>query len=326
MAKGGVAMTQARVEREFLTIAAIRRGEGERTTEVLFNEKQRIFTFRSAATRAAEASAVRLGEAFEKGVPVTARLDERRGFIQRVSVARGRELEEFQRRRTYVDEPEKIHRIDLSEIDPTTFNIVDHYLKIPVFRLCSRVIPNYATAKAIFDFCAQQSCHLPGPYAVPNCIPFQYVIDGCYARAHEMRRIITTQYRYCCEKVFSFAVDGFDRLAVRADKWGGCCVTWWYHVAPLVRVRISIKKLGLSAELAMVIDPGIFDKPVLLTSWLAAQQNAGCHPNARVSMYSIQPGSAYTPAWGSTSSFTTDPSYTATSATLIAYKNLVTCP
>ena len=311
---------------ELLTIAAIRRGRGGQETEYLFNEKQRIYTFRSATTRAAEASTARLEEAFEKGAPVKAQLDEGRGFIGRVDVLRGVELEEFQRRRTYVERPEKIHDIDLSKIDPTTFNIVEHYLKIPVFLLCKRVVPNYATAKAIFDFCAQQSCHLPGPFGVPNCIPFQYVIDGCYARAHEMRRIITTQYGYCCEKVFSFAVDNFDRLSVQANKWGGCCVTWWYHVAPLVRVRITIKKLGVSAELAMVIDPGMFDKPVLLSSWLAAQENPACHPHARVSKYSIQPGSAYTPAFGSTTTFTTDPSYTATNGTLIGYKNGVTCP
>ena len=121
-------------------------------------------------------------------------------------------------------------------------------------------------------------------------------------------------------------MDRPDRLSVQANKWGGCCVTWWYHVAPLVRVRISIRKLGISAELAMVIDPGMFDKPVLLSSWLAAQENPLCHPHARVSKYSIQPGSAYTPAFGSTTTFTTDPSYTATNGTLIGYKNGVTCP
>ena len=103
-------------------------------------------------------------------------------------------------------------------------------------------------------------------------------------------------------------------------------MTWWYHVAPLVRVRINIRKLGISAELAMVIDPGMFDKPVLLTSWLAAQENPACHPHARVSKDSIQSGSAYTPAFGSTTTFTTDPSYTATNGTLIGYKNGVTCP
>jgi hypothetical protein len=75
----------------------------------------------------------------------------------------------------------------------------------------------------------------------PFSIPFQYVRDGCYARAHKMRQIITELYGYCCEKVFSFAIPYPNRLAVKANKWSGCCVTWWYHVAPLVRVRIKIK-------------------------------------------------------------------------------------
>jgi hypothetical protein len=324
--KGGIELRKAR-EKELLTIAAIRRGEGKRETEVLFNEKQRIFTFRRATTKIAEESARRLADAFEKGAPVKAHLDEEKGFIRRISGASGKEVEKFERRRTYVEEPEKIRRIDLSKIDPTTFNIVDHYLKVPVFKLCKRVIPNYKKAKKVFDFCAEQSCHLPGPYDVPKCIPFQYVRDGCYARAHEMRRIITTKYGYCCEKVFSFAVDDFDRLAVRADKWGGCCVTWWYHVAPLVRVRIKLKMLNnFSADLAMVIDPSMFDKPVLLSSWLAAQENTVCDPDANVSLYSIQPGSAYAPAWGgSTTSFATDPSYTSTNNTLVDYRHLVTC-
>lgn len=181
-----------------------------------------------------------------------------------------------------------------------------------------------AKAKAIFDYCAQQSCNLPGPYGISPCIPFQYVIDGCYARAHKMRWIITTKYHYCCEKVFSFANQDPYRLAVKADKWGGCCVTWWYHVAPLVRVRLRFGRCRL--ELAMVIDPGMFDKPVLLSTWLAAQENANCHPHPRVCMYSIQPGSAYWPANYAGTAFDTDPSYTQTDATLTNYRNLVTCP
>jgi hypothetical protein len=84
--------------------------------------------------------------------------------------------------------------------------------------------------------------------------------------------------------------------------------------------------VGRIAVLSLVIDPSMFDKPVLLSTWLAAQESTTCDPNANVSMYSIQPGSAYTPANYSGTAFTTDPSYTATDATLIAYKNLVTCP
>jgi hypothetical protein len=214
-------------------------------------------------------------------------------------------------------------RLDVAAIDPATFNVVDRYLKFPTFKLCAKIVPNYKTAKKIFDFCAKQSCHL-GTATVTPCIPFQYVRDGCYARAHKMRKIITERYGFCCEKVFSFANQGDDTLAVRADKWGGCCVTWWYHVTPLIRVRFKIGSFKL--VLALAIDPGMFDKPVLLSSWLMAQENAACAANAHVSAYSIQPGSAYTPANYQGTAFSTDPAYTATNATLIAYKNLTTCP
>jgi hypothetical protein len=77
--------------------------------------------------------------------------------------------------------------------------------------------------------------------------------------------------------------------------------------------------------LTMVIDPGMFNNPVLLSTWLSAQENTTCSPDANVSMYSIQPGSAYAPANYTGTSFSTDPSYTATDATLTAYKNLTTC-
>lgn len=310
-------------ETGILTVAAVRTRRGGRATEVLFNERQQIFTLPTGA-RARSQVVPRLREAARKNLPVRAVLDPRRGAVRTVAVASEREIARFERTRTYLERPDRTVRIDVSAIDPTTFNIVDRYLKFPTFRLCARTIPNYKKAKQIFDFCAQQSCHLPGPPTVTPCIPFQYVRDGCYARAHKMRKIITERYKYCCEKVFSFANQNADELAVRADKWGGCCVTWWYHVAPLVRVRFKIGPVKF--VLALVIDPSMFDKPVLLSTWLMAQENAACSASANVSMYSIQPGSAYTPANYSGTAFTTDPSYTATDATLIAYKNLTTCP
>jgi hypothetical protein len=309
-------------ETGIVTVAAIRRPRGEGLTEYLFNERQQIFALKE--TRAAEEVAKRLKQALGKKQPVKVVLDSRRGLIQKVETPPPEELDQFQRLRTLLDKPDKVVPIDVDAIDPTMFNIVDHYLKFPTFRLCTRIVPNYKTAKDIFAYCAKQSCHLPGPYDISPCIPFQYVIDGCYARAHKMRWIITTEYGYCCEKVFSFANKAPDKLAVKADKWGGCCVTWWYHVAPLVRMRIKFGKLSL--VLAMVIDPGMFNKPVLLSTWLSAQKNTACHPNANVSMYSIQPGSAYTPADYTGTTFTTDPSYTATNATLTGYSSFVTCP
>lgn len=294
-----------------LTVAAIREEKGR----ILFNERQQIFTL--PETKARDEVSRRLYESLEKKVPVRAALDPRRGTVQKIEPLREGEVEEFRRMLPRLDRPERTMRIDVPNIDPTRFNVVDHFLKVKVFKLCTKVVPNYAKAKEIFDYCAQQSCHLPGPTVENPCIPFQYVIDGCYARAHKMRKIITEKYGYCCEKVFSFATDNDDELAVQANKWGGCCVTWWYHVAPLLRVRVKI--LSFNFTLAMVIDPGMFDKPVLLSSWLMAQENAACSANARVSTYSIQPGSAYTPG------YTTDPSYTHTNQTLINYQNLTTC-
>lgn len=309
-----------KTETGLLTVAAIRKPRGRKATEYLFNESQRIFALPSF-TKSFEESSRLLKESLRNSVPVKVVLDTRRALIHKIDAPTPQALKEFHRHRILLDKPDRILRVNVSALDPTTFNFVDRYLKCRCFRLCKRIVPNYKKAKQIFDFCAKQSCHLPGPYNISPCIPFQYVRDGCYARAHKMRWIITTKYRYCCEKVFSFANQNYDRLAVKADKWGGCCVTWWYHVTPLIRVRIG--NLGV---LALVIDPGMFDKPVLLSTWLAAQENKACDPNAKVSMFSIQPGSAYSPANYAGTMFTTDPNYVATDATLNAYHNLVTCP
>lgn len=300
-----------------LTVAAVREAKGI----ILFNEREQIFTL--PETQARGDISKRLREALERKLPVKAVLDPRRGLVQKIDSPSEGERLEFERNRSLLDRPEKTLSIDVANIDPTRFNIVDVTLKVPVFKLCTKIIPSYAKAKEIFDYCAQQSCHLPGPTVESPCIPFQYVRDGCYARAHKMRKIITEKYGYCCEKVFSFAIDNDDTLAVRADKWGGCCVFWWYHVAPLVRIQVKI--LNIKFTLALVIDPSMFDKPVLLSSWLMAQENKTCSADAHVSKYSIQPGSAYAPANGQGTAFSTDPAYTSTNNTLIAYENLTTC-
>jgi hypothetical protein len=57
-----------------------------------------------------------------------------------------------------------------------------------------------------------------------------------------------------------------------------------------------------------------------------AQADTACSANADVSMYSIQPGSAYAPANYAGTAFATDPTYAQTDATLAAYANLTTCP
>ena len=302
-----------------VTVAAIRRPRGRGPTQYLFNERQRIFTMPST-TRKFEASVKLLKTALRKNAPLKVVLDARRGRIERVEEPLPQELRKFRDLHALLENPDRPLRLDVAKIDPSIFNVVDYRLRWK--------------AKEIFDFCAKQSCHLPGPYDISPCIPFQYVVDGCYARAHKMRWIITTKYHYCCEKVFSFANQNADTLAVKADKWGGYCVCWWYHVAPLVRVSITIPPFGklktsIKLTLAMVIDPGMFDKPVLLSTWLSAQENKNCSANAKVSMYSIQPGSAYWPANYQGTLFGTDDTYAQTDATLTNYRNgvtITTCP
>lgn len=304
------------------TVAAIRRSKGDETVEYLFNESPVIFKLDPALSR--DKVVVELIEnALKSKYPVKIGTDPGKGLINKVSKPSEAEIKAFIKERVFLENPQRPRSIDIEKIDHTLFNYIDVYLKDKIFRLCLRVIPNYAKAKEIFDYCAKQSCHLPGPHDVNPCIPFQYVRDGCYARAHKMRWIITTKYRYCCEKVFSFANQNNDTLAVQASKWGGCCVQWWYHVAPLIRVKVKL--LTFTLNLAMVIDPGMFEYPVLLSVWLAAQANKTCSPRARVSMYSIQPGSAYGPANYAGTQYITDNNYISTDATLTAYRHLKTC-
>lgn len=314
---------------EVLSVAAVRKSRDGKTVQVLFNEREQIFTIDASVKGGPAALAAKLEEALKSGQPLTVVSDEVRASIKSVAKPAESEMGMFRYLRKEVLKSAKPKVIDLKKIekiDTSEFNNIEK-LKFPVWKLCAKTVPNYAKAKEIFDYCAKQSCNLPGPFDITPCIPFQYVRDGCYARAHKMKWIISEHFGYCNEKVFSFANNNIDQLAVVASKWGGCCVTWWYHVAPVIRVNstIVLKGKSINLVLAYVIDPGMFDKPVLLSTWLQAQANATCSPHAKVTSYTIQPASAYSPANYAGTAFTTDPLYTATNATLINYQHLVTC-
>lgn len=305
-----------------ITVGALVPSADGRSTQVIFNESEQVFTL-SRADQSFAALNRSLEEALKSATPLKAITNPERGSIVALLQLSGRELELFRSLRKDMLTGEKARKIDVSKIDSTKFNIVDDYLKWPAFRLCTKVVPDYATAKKIFDYCASQCCCIVGPHQVNPCIPFQYVIDGCFARAHKMRWIIEKHFGYCSEKVFSFATEGNHKLVVKADKWGGCCVEWWYHVVPLIRVQSRFG--ALTRPQAYVIDPGMFDKPVLLSTWLQAQENLGCKPYAHVDAYSIQPSSAYTPTYPGGSPYATDPNYTLTDAKLIEYAGKHTC-
>ena len=304
-----------------VTVAALLPSADGKTLDVIFNEKEQVFTISKEEKTFAEFNRS-FEDALKSKSPIKIISDPRKGNFSVVTKPSARELEIFQSYRKEMLPGDSARRIDIARIDTANFNKVE-FLKWPAFRLCTNVVPDYATAKQIFDYCAGQSCSIFGPHQVNPCIPFQYVIDGCYARAHKMRWIIEKHFGYCSEKVFSFANQDGHKLAVNAAKWGGCCVQWWFHVTPLIRVKVNFGSFALT--LAYVIDPGMFNQPVLLSTWLQAQENLACFANAHVDFYSIQPSSAYLPTYNTGPPFTTDPNYAQTDATLISYANGHTC-
>jgi hypothetical protein len=309
-----------------LTIAMMTEDRDGKKVELRFYERQAIYSI-DKNNKAYIDNMGMLSEAIKTNTPVRFTLNGSTGALTNITKATDEEIRAYNTG-TGINSPEmKIKgaapvRIDVTKIDTAVFNRAEFQVRFPVFRLCTNVVPDYATLVNIFNYCASQGCNNPPPYNITNCIPFQYVRDGCYARAHKMRQMISKKYGYCVEKVFSFAEGYPNKLAVKANMWGGCCVEWWYHVVPLL--RLNVKFGGRTFQICYVIDPGMFTTPVTLSTWLQAQKNTTCNPNANVTSYSIQPGSAYWPM-GSSASFGTDPNYVNTEQTLIGYKNSITC-
>lgn len=296
-------------ETSLLTVAGMRDAGDGKHMEVMFYERAQVFNLdieKDAATIA------RFKQALKTKEPLHTTTSPRNATITKVTEASTLELSAYRATvKGAIESSDKavMHTItDINRLSPS----VDRpdAIQLPATSPgLTTIIPDFATAKMMFDYFAQQSCNLPGPYGTDFCISFQYVRDGCYARAHKMNWVIANKYHYYAQKVFSYG-----SLSVRANKWGGCCVFWWYHVAPLVTVRTP------TGPKSYVMDPGMFDQPVLLSTWLGAQGNLGCSPSAGVSSYSVQPTTAYAP------SYSTDPFYASTDTTLVHYSHLKTCP
>lgn len=87
-------------------------------------------------------------------------------------------------------------------------------------------------------------------------IPFKIPEDGCYARAHEMSRLLEEK-KIISGKAF---IEGELRVETPYSQKG--YVEWWYHVAPIVGVREKSGKVKV-----YVFDPSIFNKPVPIEEW-----------------------------------------------------------
>ncbi|MCX6316308.1 MAG: protein-glutamine glutaminase family protein [Bacteroidetes bacterium] len=186
------------------------------------------------------------------------------------------------------------------------------------------VVPNITTLNTIFNTIKNQCCQSPGLLIYGTCIPFQFVTDGCYARAHKMRQIIESYYGYTSYKVFNYACSGSATLSVNATLWGNnCCVKWWYHVTSYVFVQ------SRTGAVAYAIDPAMFKGPVPIATWLEAQKNVSCGYNGAPQGQRYFASNAYTPgdlnASACSINIYIDNNYTAATNTCISYSGLQGC-
>ncbi len=93
-------------------------------------------------------------------------------------------------------------------------------------------------------------------------IPFEYINDGCYARAHLMCESLR-QHGINHSKVFVFGSLGAKNDVQQAK--------WWYHVAPMVFVQDPES----GAVDARVIDPAVSREPMSVADWVQAVNRGG---------------------------------------------------
>jgi hypothetical protein len=151
-------------------------------------------------------------------------------------------------------------------------------------------------AQQVFNAMNATSCD---PLTVPApCIPFLYPDDGCWARAHEMCRLMIN-LGLSPKKVW---IQGGLHVYTRNNP--RCYVVWGWHVAPTLCVRGP----RLFQTHQMVIDPSLFTTPVSKAAWKCVQGD----PNAPLtdsdaSIYYL---------WGNV----TDPTYVQTNQYLAYYR------
>lgn len=121
-------------------------------------------------------------------------------------------------------------------------------------------------AQDLFDLMNSKSCDACSAdcYAIPHCIPFKHADDGCYARAHEMCRLMMDEGE-TPQKVWIYG-----GLRVETSNVHQCVINWGWHVAPTLMV---IQPSG--PDVMHVIDPSLCTAPVTVEDWKALQDDPG---------------------------------------------------
>ena len=124
-----------------------------------------------------------------------------------------------------------------------------------------------AKAQEVFAAMAATTCN---PLTVPPpCIPFLYPDDGCWARAHEMCRLMINAGLSPRKVWIDHSAGHWLHVSTRNNP--RCYVEWGWHVAPTLCVRGP----AYWQWQMMVIDPSLFAAPVSLATWKGVQGDPG---------------------------------------------------
>lgn len=161
-----------------------------------------------------------------------------------------------------------------------------------------------AHAQQVFDAMGATTCN-PAAIAAP-CIPFLYPRDGCWGRAHEMRRLMVAM-GLSPRKVW---IEG--SLHTPTRNVINCFVNWGWHVAPTLCVRRRRFSWFWWWGQTMVIDPSLFTTPVTVATWKSVQGDPGAS-------LTYTPGSTFW-LWPYGPYTQTDPNYVQTAQVLATYR------
>jgi len=114
----------------------------------------------------------------------------------------------------------------------------------------------YAELNNVFNHLDTYTCGFD-PYSPGNigCIPFNYLLDGCYSRAHRMKEILEGTYNKTCHKISVYGHRGNGWTGLNS----GCAFGWNFHIAPLVWV--------ISESRWYVVDPSLSNRPLKINEW-----------------------------------------------------------
>jgi hypothetical protein len=160
-------------------------------------------------------------------------------------------------------------------------------------------------AQQLFDLCNWRLC-CPASCPAP-CIPFLYPNDGCWARAHEMCRLMIADGAQP-DKVWIYGTLRVPSHNKAPSSYPpGCVVAWGWHVAPTLRVNTP------NGVQTWVVDPSLFTEAVPQDTWAGSQgdPNAVLEPTTADIYRRVKGG-----GWS-----ITDPNYASTNSDLTFYRN-----